>query len=163
MEVKLWSPKSGSGELDQLKRYLQIADDLSGLNAKTPADCETVVVYLTPKDTTAEFQKPTMHTRACPKTEPDSFSLDWQDLVDVINELLDEMDGRDGIILKEVRLFLQKRGLERFTGFHLAQRIRELNPDAVKLYNEHSAFRGFQLVDAFENMDHCGNWTNANE
>ncbi|MGA8153773.1 MAG: hypothetical protein WB952_22680 [Terriglobales bacterium] len=131
IEAKLTATKSGTGEQDQLARYMKLLDEDDGFGGRLPAGCESFVVYLTDHDSTAEIEE---SIGAC--SHPDDarhrmFHLSWQDII-IASEKA-HASGLQGLILSDVAAFLRSRGLEYFKGFSNSQ-IPELRPELGRFY-----------------------------
>lgn len=129
IEVKLNAGKGGSGEKDQLGRYMRLLDDLETLadfNA-SPGD-HRLLVYLTPREVFSELQASleTMPDRAIYRDR--MFRLQWADIADLAKTLAESMptplDGGAAawskLILTAVSKFLNRRNLAYFHGFDTA-------------------------------------------
>ena len=117
IEVKLWAGKSGSGEHDQLARYLQVLDDEKWLGDLDAADAFGFLVYLTPREAWTEV---TDSLRASATPDADAkrlFRLQWQDVLDVASDTAPTAAEPARMILIDIRDFLDRRGLRYFRGF----------------------------------------------
>lgn len=115
IEAKLTSMKSGTGEYDQLVRYLRILDSLGDLRPAMPSGALGLAVYLTATDSRVEVLE---SLQQCNHPEQDRirlFHLQWQDLIRAI-DLTSPASEMEALILNDVRTFLRKRGLEYFSG-----------------------------------------------
>jgi len=126
VEVKLWSPKSGHGEHDQLMRYLRIADSIDHLMPPVPPNATVVVVYLTPREASSEVQDSLSVYGDTASSRRRLFRLQWQDVIEAISEVIPGESGIGRLLLNDVREFLRKRGLEYFRGFGLPTAIDSL-------------------------------------
>ena len=54
IEAKLWAEKSGTGEFDQIARYLRLLDKPDGVIPRLPETARSVLIYLTEHDSLAE-------------------------------------------------------------------------------------------------------------
>jgi hypothetical protein len=117
IEVKFRSRKSGTGEDDQLVRYLRLLDEpYSGLRKQIP-DSLNYLIYLTWHDATSEIED-----SLAIRSGSTIFSLQWQDIYAVANDLSHRAiqsasDLMPRLILGDVALFLRHRRLEYFRGF----------------------------------------------
>src|SRR5258708_17410599 len=115
VEVKLDSGKSGAGENDQLKRYLELLDDPIALR-DFPATERHLrhLVYLTRTFSKLEIEESVRLSQVAGIEDPASriFGLQWQDV-------LESAAGDPGhnILLDEVAQFLKIRDFEAFRGF----------------------------------------------
>jgi hypothetical protein len=117
-EVKLWSGKSNRAERDQLVDYVKILSDLRHLrtNGTLPDKPLTALLYLTPRESVGEIQETLALLEAQPSDFLGVFRAQWQDLLAAISAET-SADGMSKTILKDVRQFLTRRGLEYFRGF----------------------------------------------
>jgi len=80
IEIKLRSEKNGTGNDDQLARYLRILDDLDAIGIHVPSGAHRYLVYLTAQDSIVEL----MASADCsddPVAQRDRlFRLQWQDV-----------------------------------------------------------------------------------
>lgn len=102
IEVKLWAGKSGSGEHDQLIRYLRAVPD-------------AVLMYLTPGDPFAELTDSLRSPVARTGDEHRLFGLRWQTLQDVARRSV--APPPFGQLLTDVAAFLDRLGLSGFDGW----------------------------------------------
>ena len=117
VEVKLWSGKSG-GDEDQLVRYLKILDELQEFQGfNLPDGSLGAVLYLTPRDSTAEILESLKSSLNPNRDRARIFRLQWQDFVQACNETLPTGEPQVDMILRDVQAFLRSRGLEYFAGF----------------------------------------------
>jgi hypothetical protein len=122
VECKLWAEKSGSGEADQLGRYLNLARDLKGisppLTAEELRDPFFAVLYLTPRESRAEVEE-TARLRERFHDRNLLFRAQWQDIIECFSkaELHPAPDPMWWRALGDVVAFLRRRGLEYFRGF----------------------------------------------
>src|SRR5258708_23406221 len=56
IEAKLWAEKSGTGEFDQIARYLRLLDKPDGVVPRLPETARSVLIYLTEHDSVAELE-----------------------------------------------------------------------------------------------------------
>lgn len=111
IEVKLFAAKSGTGKDDQLRRYFDLLQDgkqklLAGTDVYLSGS-----IYLTHRFSLDELRDSVALT-------PNGrgarwmFTLQWQDLLEVAQDCADEEP-----ILRDVAVFLRRRGYEAFRGF----------------------------------------------
>lgn len=143
VEVKLWAPKSGHGEHDQLKRYLQIADTIEDLRPPVPANARVVVVYLTPRESLTEIEASLRAYGDSDESRRRLFRLQWKDVIEVIDDSLSLEPPLSQKILSDVRDFLRVRRLEYFSGFGLPPAIRRLHVGVGSFYTRNGVFTGF--------------------
>lgn len=114
VEVKLDSGKSGSGENDQLKRYLQLLDDRDALRLFFPESNHRYLVYLTRIFSKLEIEDSVRASvnAGIADAQDRMFGLQWQDV-------LESSSAHAGgeMLLEEVAKFLKIRGFEAFRGF----------------------------------------------
>jgi len=118
IEAKLWSQKSGTGDFDQIARYLGLLDDPQEINPKLPPSFSSALIYLTEHDSLAELED---SVSVC--TNPENarsriFRLQWQDIVVAGRRTISEVTGFQKLLLNDVMRFLCGRNLEYFRGFH---------------------------------------------
>jgi hypothetical protein len=145
VEAKLWAAKSGTGDYDQLVRYLRILDDPAGLGLCPGA--VGYLVYLTPRESLAEVQD-SAALLACPAGGRGRlFRLRWQDVAAAAAESSAGASEPARTILTDVKRFLQGLGLEYFDGFHATGSLPALGAGEGHFYTTPAArFRGFTEV-----------------
>lgn len=105
IEVKLWADKSGTGEYDQLIRYLRGVPD-------------AVLIYLTPRDPFAEIADSLQTSRREPDDEHRLFGLRWQTLHDIARRTAASTTLEQAkLILSDMVTFLDRLGLSGFDGW----------------------------------------------
>jgi hypothetical protein len=119
VEVKLWASKSGVGEADQLVRYLRYLDTIVG---------DSFLVYLTPRDPTAELQDSLQSPKYTPGDETRLFGLTWQSLQDVARRVGQHTDPPFDRLLSDVAAFLDQLGLARFDGWKVSADCGDITP-----------------------------------
>ena len=152
VEVKLWSLKHGEGDQDQLKRYLDIADDLAHL-PEMPESAVAIVVYLTPRESFSEVMESLRIYGDTPGNQARIFRLHWSSVTECIGEALNGASGLDRLILSDVRSFLQAQGLERFSGFKTVSGLPGLPSGDGGFYQSRSRFSGFHVVEGSELLE----------
>jgi len=146
IEAKLRADKSGTGEQDQLGRYLEALDDLGGivpsLSREEMRNPFSALLYLTPRESIAELQETTALRPVGFANGMRLFRAQWQDIIVATSKQTVEADAIAAMILRDVTAFLCRRELEYFGGF---QRLRV--PATSKLngnfYQESQGFAGF--------------------
>ena len=148
VEVKLNSEKSGSGDEDQLVKYLGILSDLSALHVDVPMPVNpfAALVYLTPRESLREIESSLASSRATLADRQRLFRVQWQDLLAVARRAASGADGQSKTILRDVSLFLQKRGLEYFSGFAEVPALPIFDSNDGAFYERHGFFDGFREV-----------------
>jgi hypothetical protein len=149
IEVKLWSEKSGTGEDDQLVRYLRVLNDLSALVPSLPKNPTAALVYLTPRESVEEIRS----TLACCKADVDPgllFRVQWQDLLVAANRARPGADRVSELVLRDTSLLLGRRGLEYFNGFGEEPSLPFLAMDDGLFYRSEGLFEGFTQVEGLE-------------
>lgn len=144
VEVKLWAAKSGYGEHDQLMRYLQIADSIGSLNPPVPPKAKVVVLYITPREAIQETLESLARYGDSEESRRRLFRLQWQDVIEAIDESAVDEPEMSQMILKDVRGFLRVRRLEYFKGFHRVEQVEALSDNCGEFYVQEGRFRGFQ-------------------
>jgi hypothetical protein len=118
VEAKLWSEKSGTGDFDQIARYLRLLDDPNGVNPKIPESSLDALIYLTEHDSLAELEASVNAYEDADKGRARVFRLQWQDIVVAARAAISSVIGTDKLILQDVARFLSGRNLEYFRGFN---------------------------------------------
>jgi hypothetical protein len=117
IEAKLWATKSGVGENDQLIRYLRLLDDLEAVDSRWANDTGRLLVYLTPRESSAEVLD-SIDSPGCRSGDRDRlFRLQWQDVLLAARQAMATADEPWATMLRDVAEFLGRRGLEYFAGF----------------------------------------------
>lgn len=117
IEAKLWSQKSGTGEFDQIARYLHLLDDASTINPRLPDAFSSALIYLTEHDSVAELEESVEAFGEAGKARKRIFRLQWQDIALAAKESSRQAAGAERLILEDIAKFLSRRNLEYFTGF----------------------------------------------
>lgn len=110
IEVKLHSGKSGSGD-DQLARYFSLLKDASAIPELGGSGSFAAVIYLTLKSGIADVVE-SLERIPDPSASSYIFSVQWQDIAQVAFSFAERSQH-----LKEIGMFLRKRGYEMFNGF----------------------------------------------
>jgi hypothetical protein len=151
VEVKLWSPKSSTGENDQLIRYLGILNDLQAINVHVP-DATHYLVYLTPKESLEDIKDSLINSKNPNSDRRRLFRVQWQDLLEAAKKAaLTEIEPAR-TILPDVARFLHKMGLEYFNGLTL-NNLPFLPSDLGKFYQSSALFQGFTQEPALESFN----------
>lgn len=159
IEAKLTSTKSGTGDQDQLARYLRILDSLGDLRPPMPSDALSLAIYLTATDSRAEIIESLAEYGDTEQVRKRLFHLQWQDVIFAIAQT-SSTSGLEALILNDVRKFLQKRGLEYFSGMEGAATIPvAVEADGDFLKNE-PLFDLDSIPTALEIIDE--RWMHAN-
>ena len=152
IEAKLNAAKSGTGEYDQLARYLRILDSLSELDRPLPPDAMTLAVYLTTVDSRNEVIESLKEYGDSDGSRRRLYQLRWQDLIGAI----DRTQARsvlERLILSDVSAFLHARDIEYFSGMEDAGSIPdvlEADGDFLKeepLFDLDSIPTGLDVID----------------
>jgi hypothetical protein len=146
VEAKLWSEKSSVGKDDQLARYLRILNDLAALNANLPKDPVTALVYLTPRESLEEIRSTLASCSGEPVNGRLLFRVQWQDVLVAANRALSGADRLSELILRDVSLFLRRRGLEYFNGFAEEPDLPAFGAEEGFFYGSKGSFEGFTEV-----------------
>ncbi|HTR34889.1 MAG TPA: hypothetical protein VMH80_03235 [Bryobacteraceae bacterium] len=121
IEAKLWSGKSGSGQDDQLRRYLSVLKSLNTLPLPAaPAalsNATTALLYLTPHESLTELEETSALCNDEPELRTMLFRAQWQDILAAAGDARTSSDRITATILSDVAAFLKTRGLEYFRGF----------------------------------------------
>jgi hypothetical protein len=150
IEVKLYSEKSGTGDDDQLGRYLGILGDLSALDVSLPVNPLAALVYLTPRESLHEIESTLASSRASPADRQRLFRVQWQDLLAAARRAVAGAEGQSRTILQDVCLFLEKKGLEYFSGFAEDPSLPMFAANDGTFYMRGSSFAGFKEVAGLE-------------
>jgi hypothetical protein len=160
IEAKLWSCKSGTGESDQLVRYLRILDDLPALRQNLPRKAQCFLVYLTQRDSLDEIEETVGRLGDRVGDRWRLFRLRWQDIVQVAKRQSSSAEEPVRTILDDVAKFLQRRALEYFDGFRTYDWLPDIVPGGRAFYISPSRrFQGFtRIADLYAIEFHRGGW-----
>jgi len=113
IEVKLYSSKSGTGDNDQLAKYLRLLDDMKATAKWSAAKNLRFVIYLT-RNFASDEMKESLKSYAAGGGDARAvlFGLEWRDILETANA-----EGQDSKLLSEVARFLKGRGFDGFRGF----------------------------------------------
>jgi hypothetical protein len=111
IEVKLYAAKSGTGSDDQLRRYFDLLQDGRQKLLAGTDEYLSGLIYLTHRFSLDELSASVALTHD-DRGKRWMFTLQWQDLLEVANEC-----GDEDPFLREVAVFLRRRGYEAFRGF----------------------------------------------
>lgn len=125
IEAKLGAGKSGTGEDDQLARYLRIGDALHGLRPPIPQDAVHILLFLTTGDSRAELIESLKEYGDSRQALLRLYRLQWQDILETADEYKGVGDPISRLVLRDVSDFLRARELEHFRGM----RIRSVLPN----------------------------------
>lgn len=115
VEVKLNSGKSGGGDDDQLKRYLELLDNRATFLTSLKVDTDQrYLVYLTRNFAKMEIEESVNLAVNAGKMDAAEklYGLQWQDVLECA-----EANGEPRSLLEEIAEFLRIRGFEAFGGF----------------------------------------------
>ncbi len=114
VEVKLDSGKSGVGQNDQLRRYLELLDNPVALQVPSSERVHRYLVYLTRAFSKLEIEESVRLAEEAGMNDARDrlFGLQWQDVLESA-AARSQVDG----LLGEVAQFLRARGFEAFRGF----------------------------------------------
>ena len=142
IEVKLHATKSGTGEFDQLARYLALLTDPT-CSLEWPSDIDKrFLIYLTKTFARDEIQASIEASKSSTASSR-MFGLDWKELAEVADE-----QRRQDQLLGEVADFLKRRGFESFSGFRKITNV----PRYSGLFYRRRYFNRLQI----ENLAHEG-------
>ena len=158
IEAKLWAEKSGTGENDQLARYLSATHDLSSFRPQLPESAAVAVLYITPRESLAEIVE-TAALYGQPHVREMLFRVQWQDVIVAAEKSLSsEREPLRKLILNNVAEFLRRRGLEYFSGFSIDLSLPLLDEKEVAFYSRRTgAFSTLNFPDHFQIQR--GEWT----
>lgn len=149
IEAKLWSGKSGTGEKDQLFRYLQLLENLEELDLPLSAEqlrsAEAFLLYLTPRESLPELHDTVKMCGEGSFLWRRLFRAQWQDIVLAAEASYQEADRLDGMILRDVSAFLKVRNLEYFRGF-TSTPFPSMSKADGSFYGVAGEFEGFSEV-----------------
>jgi hypothetical protein len=123
VEVKLNSGKSGAGEDDQLKKYLDLLDNWDTLFPYRKVDTnQRYLVYLTRNFAKMEIEESVNLSIGAGKKDATErlYGLQWQDVLECA-----ETNQDPRALLKEVAEFLRRREFEAFRGFRSSAPLLE--------------------------------------
>jgi hypothetical protein len=135
IEAKLWAHKSGTGDFDQIARYLRLLDDADHVRPRLPAVFTSALIYLTEHDSLAELEESIGVYENPVKAVTQVFRLQWQDILLAVSYALPSATGPAKLILRDVASFLSRRGLEYFFGFRRVL-LPAINPQRVKIFDQ---------------------------
>ena len=146
IEAKLWASKSGTGEHDQLGRYLDILDDLGEIVPSLSKDelhnAFSALLYITPRESISELLETAALRPVGNQTSLRLFRAQWQDIIVAASNQAKIGDWIANLILRDVTAFLRYRGLEYFSGFRHLPVPATTMPDG-RFYQESQGFSGF--------------------
>ena len=146
-EVKLWARKSGTGEFDQLGKYLDLLNNLEPLRVPVPLKA---LVYLTLLDSRTEVQE-TLSSRGNAELDATRlFHLRWQDVTSSAVTETAMCEGVSALVLRDVATFLTKRGYDYFDGFVQDGSLCDLKKSDGAFYRCSNSFTGFRQVESLE-------------
>jgi hypothetical protein len=148
IEAKLWAEKSGTGEFDQIARYLRLLDKPETVIPRLPKTTRSVLIYLTEHDSLAELEESINIYGNPDEASQRVFRLQWQDIVVAAQRIMRVVMGVDKLILGDVAAFLSQRNLEYFSGFRRLNlplmSIRSLDMFSESLFTEIALPSGFE-------------------
>jgi hypothetical protein len=148
IEAKLWADKSGTGEFDQIARYLRLLDKPDGVIPRLPETARSVLIYLTEHDSLVELEESISIYGNPDEARQRIFRLQWQDIVVAAQRIMRGVMGVEKLILGDVAAFLSQRNLEYFSGFGRLNlplmAIRSLEMFSESLFTEVILPSGFE-------------------
>lgn len=156
VEAKLFAGKSGTGEDDQLARYLT-------MRPRAPNGV-ALLVYLTPRDSLAEINESLASRPDLEQHRWRMFRLQWQHILLAADQGARGEHGLHAVILSDVAAFLRRRGLMFFDGFRYYESLGELAPGDGAFYRSENAvsdsFSGMTMLAPLEDFPiERGGWT----
>ncbi len=115
IEVKLWSGKSGTGEHDQLVKYLRAVPNAP-------------LIYLTPANPFAEIADSLNSPHRVSGDEHRLFGMRWQTLHDIARRTADAAPPPFDQILSDVAKFLRRMELSGFDGWYVSAGLSNVTP-----------------------------------
>lgn len=164
VEAKLWSGKTGSGEQDQLARYLRALDDLGAMGIVVGPDAVRFLIYLTPRESLPEVADSVLLSDSPEVARERVFRLRWQDVREVALAAAVGAPEPSATILADVSEFLGRLGLEYFSGFRRVRGLPTLTPQDRTFFGRSRTagggrFTGFaRLPDLGSISDTKGAW-----
>jgi hypothetical protein len=146
IEAKLWANKSGTGDQDQLGRYLDVLGDLGNFTPSLPPDelrnAFSALLYLTPRESISELYETAALRPVGRVASLRLFRAQWQDIIVAASKQIGEGDWIANLVLRDVAAFLRHRGLEYFDGF---RRFCVAPPTLLRgsFYQESKGFSGY--------------------
>ncbi len=161
IEAKLWSEKSGTGDRDQLVRYLRVLEDLALAGVNVPADAARFLVYLTPGESLVEVADSTARVDDPARDRPRLFRLQWQDVLEAADAAWPGSQEPTCTILADVACFLRTLGLEYFRGLSRLDDLPLLEPGFGAFYTAGlTGFRGMTREPKMGFFEVCkGGWS----
>lgn len=160
IEAKLNAGKSGTGDDDQLARYLQLLDSLGELRPKMPSDAIRILVYLTTMDARSDLMESLFVYGDTDVSRERLYRLQWQDLVAAVENTTAKGTDTEGLILRDVRAFLRKRDLEYFSGMVLPTDMPLISADDGELFANGQLFDTVDVPSDIEKI--VEGWMHAN-
>jgi hypothetical protein len=151
VEAKLWSEKSGTGERDQLVRYLRILEGLNAIDVHVPAQASRYLVYLTPRDSQRELDDSATHLDNPIRDRPRLFRLQWQDVLEAAEATSPHSPEPARTILADTACFLRALGLVHFRGMSCLDKLPALGNGFGAFYT--AAPTGFQGLGHLPDLD----------
>lgn len=160
VEAKLWADKSGTGERDQLVRYLRILEDFAAVKVQVPPEASRYLVYLTPRESLAEVEDSAGRVDDPCRDRGRLFRLQWQDVLEAADAAWPRSPEPACTILADVAGFLRELGLEYFKGMSRLKELPLLDPSFGGFYAVGSrAFHGMSREPGFDCFEVCkGAW-----
>ncbi len=147
IEVKLDAGKSGTGDDDQLARYLRVGDSLDYLNPATGPVSASILVFLTPATNPAELIESLAVYGDTIAARRRLFRLDWQDVITAAEMATASSDGISRLILQDLVAFLKMRGLEHFQGMRVTGDLAGFGDSDGLLFKAGSPFSTPEVAD----------------
>ncbi len=137
IEVKLYSGKSGTGEDDQLVKYAKLLNEPHRLNTDDPLPkgALTALIYLTTRESIEEIRNSVSLVDSMPSNFLGMFRSKWQDLLVAARRAAPSALGVPRTVLQDVQHFLERRGLEYFSGFQEDPSLSVLDAQDAVFYD----------------------------
>jgi hypothetical protein len=160
VEAKLWSEKSGTGDRDQLVRYLRVLEDLDAVKVHVPAEADRYLVYLTPRESLAEVEDSAARLDDPARDRSRLFRLQWQDVLKAADKACPGSPEPACTILADVAHFLRELGLEYFKGMSRLDDLPLLEPGFGGFYKaDLTGFHGMTRDPGLDFFEVCkGAW-----
>jgi len=142
VEIKYYSPKSGEGDDDQLRRYFEGVSEVASLSASTFLG----IVYLTKHPSRKELidSLRLIQEKGVMDPEDKLFQLKWAEVTEALGDAdLAQLSDSERMILADLRDYLRYKNLVGFSRFSFDSMAFDFAPE--KFY-ESNRFSGFSFL-----------------
>ncbi len=151
IEAKLWSQKGAPGQPDdQLVRYIHALDDLAPLLGEGVHVKESVLVYLTPRESAPEIEQSLSKLQNRDALSHRVYRLQWQDILEWATSHASGATGVSQQVLENIGEFLRRRNLSYFRGF--SRDVRMPAQFVPRSFYQRGAFDGFRRISNLEKV-----------